>query len=243
MQVARVRKEKCDTTMCNRCVKFCPRSTREHPVIYIGRNRKATVDEKLCDGCGKCVKICREKAIEMVTIPDRDDGETADIKTNTAKTSQQESASKETAAPIQQQPPAPPKRKLTPEEKIAGKKARHVERVIRTAIACGLGIAAGVVSFFLAGTPTELLPTVVNNTTEIVNATVVYAGGTQVNPFVGILVLLVAIVIQKSIFIIIKIDTSQLGKKDWFYQGFMTFAAWYISWTTMLSTITLSASA
>ncbi|HJJ42067.1 MAG TPA: hypothetical protein O0W90_01975 [Methanocorpusculum sp.] len=127
---------------------------------------------------------------------------------------------------------------------MAGKKARHVERVIRTAIACGLGIAAGVVSFYLAGgTPTELLPTVVNNTTEIVNATVVYAGGTQVNPFLGILVLLVAIVIQKSIFIIIKIDTSQLGKKDWFYQGFMTFAAWYISWTTILSTITLSASA
>ena len=41
MQVAYIRKEKCNTTMCNRCVKFCPASIKDMPVIFIGRNKKA----------------------------------------------------------------------------------------------------------------------------------------------------------------------------------------------------------
>ena len=39
---------------------------------------------------------------------------------------------------------------------------------------------------------------------------------------------------------VIRIDISKLGKKDWFYQGFMTFATWFLSWTMMLSTSFLS---
>ncbi|HJK60236.1 MAG TPA: 4Fe-4S binding protein, partial [Methanocorpusculum sp.] len=70
MQVARVKKEKCSTADCNRCIRFCPVSRKDQPVIYIGRNKKATVNEELCNGCGKCVRICPEKAIEMITIPD-----------------------------------------------------------------------------------------------------------------------------------------------------------------------------
>ncbi|MDO5845118.1 MAG: 4Fe-4S binding protein [Methanocorpusculum sp.] len=227
MQVARIKKEKCDTTMCNRCVKFCPRSTKTQPVIYIGRNKKATVVEELCNGCGKCVKICREKAIEMVTVADKVNPDT-EVEQKLEELEEKKEEQKQTA---------PPKKKETPEEKIAGKKSRHVERVIRTAIACGLGIVAGIVSFFLAGTPSAIAPAA--NVTDVLNTT--YAGGVQANPFVGILVLLVAIVIQKTIFMLIKIDTSKLGKKDWFYQGFMTFGTWYLSWTMMLSTSTLTA--
>ncbi len=210
MQVAYIKKEKCNTAMCNRCVKFCPASRKNQPVIFIGRNKKATVVEELCTGCGKCVKICPEKAIEMVTRPDRKpldaeiDEKIEEIEAKTEATT--EEVSKQSA---------PPKKKETPEEKVTRKKAQHSERIIRTAIACGLGMAAGIVSYYLAGV--------------------------QANPIIGILVLLVAIVIQKSLFMIIKIDTSKLGKKDWFYQAFLTFATWYLSWTLMLSTSLLSA--
>ncbi|MDO9522609.1 MAG: 4Fe-4S dicluster domain-containing protein [Methanocorpusculum sp.] len=222
MQVAYIKKEKCNTAMCNRCVKFCPASRKDQPVIFIGRNKKATVVEELCNGCGKCVKICPEKAIEMVTRPDRKpldveiDEKIDEIEEKT------EEVTKQTA---------PTKRKETPEEKVANKKARHAERVIRTAIACGLGMVAGLVSYYLAGTPNPI------------NTSMIEAGlaGVQANPIVGILVLLVAIVLQKSLFMVIKIDTSKLGKKDWFYQAFLTFATWYLSWTLMLSTSLLSA--
>ena len=222
MQVAYIKKEKCNTAMCNRCVKFCPASRKDQPVIFIGRNKKATVVEELCNGCGKCVKICPEKAIEMVTRPDRKplDAEIDEkIEEIEAKT---EEVTKQTA---------PTKKKETSEEKVANKKARHAERVIRTAIACGLGMVAGLVSYYLAGTPNPI------------NDSMIEAGlaGVQANPIVGILVLLVAIVLQKSLFMILKIDTSKLGKKDWFYQAFLTFATWYISWTLMLSTSLLSA--
>ncbi len=229
MQVAYIKKEKCNTAMCNRCVKFCPASRKDQPVIFIGRNKKATVVEELCNGCGKCVKICPEKAIEMVTRPDRKplDAEIDEKLETIEKTEEVEVTAEETAV----KQTAPPKRKETPEEKIASKKARHAERVIRTAISCGLGMAAGIVSYYLAGTPNPI------------NDSMIEAGlaGVQATPLVGVLVLLVAIVIQKSLFMVLKIDTSKLGKKDWFYQAFMTFATWYLSWTLMLSTSLLSA--
>jgi ferredoxin len=226
MQVAYIKKEKCNTAMCNRCVKFCPASRKNQPVIFIGRNKKATVVEELCNGCGKCVKICPEKAIEMVTRPDRKpldaeiDEKIEEIEAqNEAKT---EEVSKQTA---------PPKKKETAEEKVTRKKAQHSERIIRTAIACGLGMIAGIVSYYLAGTP------------NAINTTTIEAGiaGVQAYPIVGVLILLAAIVIQKSLFMVLKIDTSKLGKKDWFYQTFLTFATWYLSWTLMLSTSLLSA--
>jgi hypothetical protein len=32
-----------------------------------------------------------------------------------------------------------------------------------------------------------------------------------------------------------RLGPASLGKKDWFYQGFMTFAFWFITWTLLLS--------
>jgi len=226
MQVAYIKKEKCNTAMCNRCVKFCPASRKNQPVIFIGRNKKATVVEELCNGCGKCVKICPEKAIEMVTRPDRKpldaeiDEKIEEIEAQTEAKNEQ--VSKQTA---------PPKKKESAEEKVTRKKAQHSERIIRTAIACGLGMIAGIVSYYLAGTPNAI-------TTATIEAGI---AGVQAYPIVGVLILLAAIVIQKSLFMVLKIDTSKLGKKDWFYQTFLTFATWYLSWTLMLSTSLLSA--
>ncbi|MCZ0862762.1 4Fe-4S dicluster-binding protein [Methanocorpusculum vombati] len=217
MQVARVKKEKCSTADCNRCIRFCPVSRKDQPVIYIGRNKKATVNEELCNGCAKCVRICPEKAIEMITIPDPVD------ETVVAAAEVQSPDTAATPAPAAEVPKqtAPPKKKETPEEKIVRKKAEHSERVIRTLIACVLGMIAGIASYFIAGTPNP-------------------ETGTQADPFVGVLILLVAIVLQRTIFILIRIDTAKLGKKDWFYQAFMTFAMWYLSWTIILSTSLLA---
>ncbi|MDU9376577.1 Ion-translocating oxidoreductase complex subunit B [Methanocorpusculaceae archaeon Sp1] len=226
MQVARVKKEKCSTADCNRCIRFCPVSRKDQPVIYIGRNKKATVNEELCNGCAKCVRICPEKAIEMITIPDPVD-ETAVAVEETASVATASSADDAAAVPAATtateapKQTAPPKKKETPEEKVARKKYEHSERVIRTLIASLLGLAAGIASYFLAGTPSA-------------------ETGVQPDPFLGILILLIAIIIQRTIFLLIKIDTKKLGKKDWFYQAFITFALWYLTWTIILSTSLLA---
>ena len=217
--------------MCSRCVKFCPASRKNRPVIYIGRNRKAMVVEDLCTGCGRCVRICPEKAIEMRFIPDPIP-ETAPAATDTAAvgataTGTETAQSKQTApsaSPQHVPEPEAPKRKETPEEALARKKKEYVTVVIRTGIALALGVIAGIVSFYMVGT-------LISDPTA------------PPNWILGVLICLVAIVIQKTIFLLIKIDTKKLGKKDWFYQGFMTFCAWFISWTMLLSASILPLSA
>jgi ferredoxin len=175
-------------------------------VIYIGRNRKATVNEDLCNGCAKCVRICPEKAIEMIIAQNMTD--------KTAISAEIQSSDAITNTIL-------PKKKENPEERIIRKKTEHGERVVRTFIACVLGVIAGITSYFTAGAPD--LET-----------------GIQTDPFIGIMILLVTVVLQRTIFILVKIDITKLGKKDWFYQTFMTFATWYLSWTIILSTSLLT---
>ena len=97
----------------------------------------------------------------------------------------------------------------------AEKKLEYNNRVIRTAIASFMGILMGILSFMLIGDPTST------------------AG--EPKAILGWLFLLAGIVFQKHIFMIFKIDYTKLGGKDWFYQGFMTFAFWFISWTILLT--------
>jgi hypothetical protein len=101
-------------------------------------------------------------------------------------------------------------------EKRIEKKDQHKKRVKRTLIACLMGLIAGILSFMLGGVPD--------------------ASGVQPNTMLTILLLLAAIVFQKHVITIIGIDITKLGKKDWFYQGFMTFAIWFITWTILLTT-------
>jgi len=224
MQVAYIKKEKCNTAMCNRCVKFCPASRKDSPVIYIGRNKKAMVVEELCNGCGRCVRVCPEKAIEMrfrtteQVNPTEDISKAAEIVKSTEETKPANPKAPEEAKQTAPTPePEQPKRKETPEEKVSRLENEHVHRIIRTGTAIVLGIIAGIVSFFIGGA--------IDPTT-----------GAQPNAFVGLLAWLVAVVIQKMLFMLMKIDVTKLGKKDWFYQGFMTFCAWGIVWTVMLTT-------
>ncbi len=217
MQVAYIRKEKCDTAMCSRCVKFCPASRKNMPVIFIGRNKKATVVEELCTGCGRCVKICPEKAIEMRFRADP-------IPEVTAPSASAEHAPE---TKPKDKPEEKKYHKETPEEKRERKKEEHTDRVQRTAIALVLGVITGIVSFYLAGIPGTYL---------------VYDVTFKPNWILGLLIWIFAVVIQKSIFMLLKFDISKYGKKDWFYQGFMTFCAWFLTWTMLLSTYLLPVS-
>lgn len=88
------------------------------------------------------------------------------------------------------------------------KQAEHIGKIQRTAVASLMGIIAGVLSFQMSTGPSTAS--------------------------IGILFLLAGIVFQKYIFIVLRITTT-LTAKDWFYQGFMTLAFWYISWTLLLT--------
>ena len=107
---------------------------------------------------------------------------------------------------------------LTKKEKTkADKQAEHIARIKRTLIASLIGIATGALSYWSGGIPSS--------------------AGLQANGFLAFMLMLAGIVIQKHIFILMGMDTDRLGWKDWFYQGFMTFAFWFMAWTILLTSI------
>ncbi|OPY35379.1 MAG: hypothetical protein A4E35_02442 [Methanoregula sp. PtaU1.Bin051] len=95
------------------------------------------------------------------------------------------------------------------------KQGEHIDRIKRTLIASLLGMFVGILSFYSGGTPD--------------------ATGLQNNGLLAFMLMLAAIVIQKHVFMFAGIDTAKLGGKDWFYQGFMTFALWFMTWAILLS--------
>jgi hypothetical protein len=97
----------------------------------------------------------------------------------------------------------------------AEKQVEHIERIKRTLIACLLGVFTGILSYVSGGVPNS--------------------HGLQNNGLLAFMLMLAGIVIQKHVFMLIGMDTSKLGAKDWFYQGFMTFALWFMVWTILLS--------
>ena len=107
----------------------------------------------------------------------------------------------------QEKPEKVERKKLTKAEK----QGQHMERLKKTAVACIAGILAGILSFF------------VDNR------------GTPAGTALGILFLLAAIVFQKYVFLALRMDYLRLTTKDWVFQGFMTLAFWFITWTILLS--------
>jgi hypothetical protein len=112
---------------------------------------------------------------------------------------------------------------VTPEKPVptkklktkADKQAEHIARIKRTLTASLMGIGTGALAFSLGGLPD--------------------ATGLQKDGFLGLMLMLAGIVIQKHIFILMGMDTDKLGWKDWLYQGFMTFAFWFLTWTILLT--------
>jgi EMC6-arch len=107
----------------------------------------------------------------------------------------------------QEKPEKVERKKLTKAEK----QGLHMERLKKTAVACIAGLIAGLLSFF------------VDNR------------GTPAGTALGILFLLAAIVFQKYVFLALRMDYLRLTAKDWVFQGFMTLAFWFITWTILLS--------
>jgi hypothetical protein len=99
----------------------------------------------------------------------------------------------------------------------ADKQAEHISRIKRTLIASLLGIIAGLLSYYLGGATD--------------------AAGIQNDGFLGLMLMLACVVLQKHIFMLLGMDTGKLGGKDWFYQGFMTFAFWFMTWTILLTSL------
>ena len=102
-------------------------------------------------------------------------------------------------------------RKKTPEEKSA----EHLQRIKRSVIACVMGIITGAISYLVIP-PSQIL-------------------GFQSYTLLALVIMAAGIVVQRHIFMAIRLKPAALGKKDWFYQGFMTFAFWFITWTLLLT--------
>lgn len=108
---------------------------------------------------------------------------------------------------------------VTPIQLPVDEAAEYTKRITRTLIAVGAGCIAGIICFFT-------------------DQAAVSAGAGKSFIF-PILIMLASIIIQKHIFMFIRIDTTKLEKKDWIYQGFITFAFWFVTWTILLSETTI----
>ncbi len=104
-----------------------------------------------------------------------------------------------------------PQKKKTREEK----QQEHLVRIEKTLIACGLGFATGIIAFLVIS-PTQI---------EGLNSYTILA----------LLIMIAGIVVQRHIFMLLRLGSQKMGAKDWLYQGFMTFAFWFITWTLLLT--------
>ncbi len=93
----------------------------------------------------------------------------------------------------------------------ADKQAEHIERIKRTLVASLIGIFIGGLSYYIS---------------------ISYS---KDSGLLALMLMIAGIVVQKHIFMLLHMNTQKLGAKDWFYQGFMTFAFWFMSWTILLT--------
>ena len=69
-RIAVMNHDKCKPKKCNQlCIKFCPMVRSRVEAIRFEDN-KILISEKLCSGCGICVKKCPFRAISIVNLPD-----------------------------------------------------------------------------------------------------------------------------------------------------------------------------
>lgn len=101
-----------------------------------------------------------------------------------------------------------------PKRTRSDKQREHLLHIKRTLIACFMGIAVGAISFFAVGPN--------------------FSGLTDYT-LLGLLLMFAGIVLQRHILTIARLGTPKLGAKGWLYQGFMTFAFWFITWTLFLT--------
>lgn len=73
MRIAVVERNLCRVSKCaQECVRFCPINRSGAKCVWIDENlKRAVIDERLCVGCGICVRKCPFNAIHIVNLPER----------------------------------------------------------------------------------------------------------------------------------------------------------------------------
>jgi hypothetical protein len=84
----------------------------------------------------------------------------------------------------------------------------YIRSITVTTAATVAGLAAGIVAHLVATAPDDIT---------------------------GVLVLLVAVIIQYPIYKLVSIDTGDFGTKDQLYIGFMTFTLWFVTWGILMT--------
>jgi ATP-binding cassette subfamily E protein 1 len=72
-RIAIIEKKKCNHANCGNflCMRICPVNRKGDECIFQGPDHKAGIDEKLCIGCGICVKKCPYEAISIINLPEQ----------------------------------------------------------------------------------------------------------------------------------------------------------------------------
>jgi ATP-binding cassette subfamily E protein 1 len=69
-RIAVLEQERCKPKKCGQlCIKYCPMVRSRVEAVRLEEN-KIVISEKLCSGCGICVKKCPFKAISIVNLPE-----------------------------------------------------------------------------------------------------------------------------------------------------------------------------
>lgn len=73
MRIAIVERALCRPSKCGKeCVRFCPINRSGSKCVWVDEESKtARIDEKLCVGCGICVRKCPFSAIHIVNLPEK----------------------------------------------------------------------------------------------------------------------------------------------------------------------------
>lgn len=73
MRVAVVERALCRPDKCGQeCIRFCPINRSNSECVYVSEElRRAVIDERLCVGCGICVRKCPFRAIHIVNLPEK----------------------------------------------------------------------------------------------------------------------------------------------------------------------------
>jgi hypothetical protein len=116
--------------------------------------------------------------------------------------------------PITSSTPAAPEEKKDAVSLPRDKHKEYRDRIVRTFVGCMMGMVAGIISFAAGSSLRE----------DVFSTSVL-----------GFLIMLASIVLQKHVFFLMRCSGDGLTKKDWFYQGFMTFAFWFITWTLLMT--------
>lgn len=140
------------------------------------------------------------------SAPKKDEASRKKAREEKSKEADEQEAGEEVVEEVEEAP-----RKKTREEK----QKEHLLRIEKTLIGCGLGIITGVISFLVVN-PSQVL-------------------GLQSYTILGLLIMIAGVVVQRHLFILLNLGSQKMGAKDWLYQGFMTFAFWFITWTLLLT--------